>query len=125
MWWDEFGKKGLEKVGGICLKHNVLVISDEIHGDIVFEGHKHTPFASLSNKLAQKSFTCLSLAKTFNIAAVTDGVVIILGDFYRNLYDDYIGRLLINKTNTFSVVAMESGYTHAGQCTNRIRKRLE
>ena len=108
-------KKELERVGEICLKHNVLVISDEIHGDIVFEGYKHTPFASLSNKLAQNSFTCLSPAKTFNIAAVTDGLVIIPSDFYRNLYDNYTRKMLINKTNAFSVVAMESGYTHAEQ----------
>ena len=109
-----WGKKELERVGEICLKHNVLVISDEIHGDIVFKGFKYTPFASLSNKLTQTSFTCLSPAKTFNIAAVTDGLVIIPSDFYRKLYDDYAGRLLINKTNAFSAVAMESAYAHAG-----------
>ena len=107
-------KKELERIGEICLKHNVLVISDEIHGDIVFEGYKYTPFASLSNQLAQNSFTCLSPAKTFNIAAVTDGLVIIPSDFYRNMYNEYTRRMLINKTNAFSVAAMESGYTHAG-----------
>jgi len=109
-----WNKQELERVGEICLKHNVLVISDEIHGDIVFKGHKYIPFASLSKELLQISFTCLSPAKTFNIAAVTDGLVIIPNDFYRNQYDDYTGRLLINKTNAFSVVAMESGYAHAG-----------
>ena len=56
---------------------------------------KLTPFASLSDELAQMSFTCLSPAKTFNIAAVTDGLVIIPNDFYRNRYDEYVGRLLI------------------------------
>ena len=106
-------KTELERVGEICRKHNVLVISDEIHGDIVFQGHKLTPFASLSDELAQMSFTCLSPAKTFNIAAVTDGLVIIPNDFYRNRYDEYVDRLLINKINAFSVVAMESAYGHA------------
>ena len=120
-----WSKQELERVGEICLKHNVLVISDEIHGDISFKGHKYTPFASLSKKLVQISFTCLSPAKTFNIAAVTEGLVIIPNDFYRNQYDDYTGRLLINKTNAFSAVAMESAYANAGQWLDELLVYLQ
>ena len=59
-------REELAQVGEICRQHNVLVISDEIHGDIVYKPHKYTPFASISDELAQISVTCLSPAKTFN-----------------------------------------------------------
>ena len=62
----------LTQVGEICLRHNVLVISDEIHGDIVYKPHQYTPFAPISDELTQTSVTCFSPAKTFNISGMVD-----------------------------------------------------
>jgi len=58
----------LSRAGEICRQHNVLLISDEIHGDIVYKPHQYTPFSSISDELARISVTCLSPAKTFNIS---------------------------------------------------------
>jgi len=114
----------LQLVGEICQKNHVLVISDEIYGDFVFKGHQYIPFASISDEIAQNSFTCLSPAKTFNIAAVTDGFVIIPNETYRKQYDQLARQLLINKTNAFSVVAMETAYRTAGEWLDQLLNYL-
>jgi cysteine-S-conjugate beta-lyase len=118
-------KEELQLVGDICKKHHVLVVSDEIHGDFVFKGHNYIPFASISDEIAQNSFTCLSPAKTFNIAAVTDGIVIIQNEGYRKQYDQFSRRLLINKTNAFSVVAMETAYATGGDWFDQVLDYLQ
>ena len=115
----------LQRVGEICKEHHVLVVSDEIHGDFVFKGHKYIPFASISDEIARNSFTCLSPAKTFNIAAVTDGIVIIRNEEYRKQYDQFSGQLLINKTNAFSVIAMETAYQTGGEWLDQVLDYLQ
>jgi len=100
----------LERVGSICKKHQVLVISDEIHGDIVYPPHKFTPFSALSEELAQISVTCLSPAKTFNIAGVVDAMAVISNKDIREKFHDFAHRYQINKTNVFASAALEAGY---------------
>ena len=58
----------LSRVGRICLKHNVFVISDEIHNELVMPGLHYTPFASISPEFAQNSAVCISASKSFNLA---------------------------------------------------------
>jgi cystathionine beta-lyase len=120
-----WGKDELKRVGEICKKHHVLVVTDEIHGDFVFEGHKYIPFASISDETARNSFTCLSPAKTFNIAAVTDGIVIIRNEEFRKQYDRFSRQLMISKTNAFSVVAMETAYQTGGVWLDQILDYLQ
>ena len=103
-------REELEQVAAICQKHNVLVISDEIHGDIVYQPHRYTPYASLSETVANSSFTCLSPAKTFNLAGMIDGMVVIPNDAYRQQYDHFADRYQINRTNVFTTVAVEAAY---------------
>lgn len=120
-----WGSDELQRVGEICKKHHVLVVSDEIHGDFVFKGHKYIPFASISDEIARNSFTCLSPAKTFNIAAVTDGIVIIRNEEFRKQYDQFSGQLFINKTNAFSVIAMETAYQTGGGWLDEVLDYLQ
>lgn len=108
-------RKELERVAEICKKHQVLVIADEIHADIVYSGHQYIPFASLSEEVAQQSFSCLSPAKTFNIASVTEAIVVISNESYRERYEAFIHRYLLNKANTFTVTAMETAYEQGGE----------
>ena len=63
-------KEELAEMGRICLKHNVYIISDEIHADIVFDGYQHTPFLSVSDEFAAYTITCISPTKTFNLAGL-------------------------------------------------------
>jgi cystathionine beta-lyase len=102
----------LKTLGEICRRHNVLVVSDEIHGDIVLRGHSHTPFASLGPEFLANSITCLSPAKTFNIASCCCAFTVIADDERRAAFQAANSRLTVNKNNAFSNVAMLAAYHH-------------
>lgn len=102
----------LRKIGDICLQNDVLIIADEIHGDITYAPHRYTPIASLSDAVAQITFTCLSPAKTFNIAGMVDALVVIADDVHRTQFRTFAHRYQINKTNVFTMAAVEAAYTH-------------
>ncbi|NHJ46973.1 MAG: pyridoxal phosphate-dependent aminotransferase [Asgard group archaeon] len=70
-------KSELKQLGEICIENDVLVVADEIHCDLIFEGYKHIPFASISKKFAQNSITCVAPSKTFNVAGLKASNVII------------------------------------------------
>jgi cysteine-S-conjugate beta-lyase len=104
----------LSRIGEICLKHNVLIISDEIHGDIIYPPHRYTPFISISDETSQTSVTCISPAKTFNIAGMVDALVIIPNETHRDQFRDFAHRYQINKTNVFASAAIEAAYSKQG-----------
>ena len=60
----------LTKIGKICLRHQVIVVSDEIHCDLVYPGFTHTPFASIGEEFLEHSVTCIAPSKTFNLAGI-------------------------------------------------------
>lgn len=101
----------LARLGAICRAHDVLVVADEIHGDITFPGHPYTPFASLSPQDARNSVTCLSPAKSFNIAACCAAFTVVPDAARRAAFQAGNSRLTVNKNNAFASVAMEAAYT--------------
>lgn len=103
----------LQRLADICLKHDVLVVSDEVHGDFVFSGHSFTPFASISSDAASNSFICLSPSKTFNLPAITDSYVVIPNSHFRADFVRSTKQLSMDKINTFSAVATETAYRSA------------
>ncbi len=102
----------LSQMVDICGRHDVRIIADEIHGDIVLAPHQYTPVASISDEAAQISFTCLSPAKTFNIAGMVDALVVIADEEARTQFHAFAHRYQINKTNVFTLTAVEAAYTH-------------
>lgn len=66
----------LRKIGEICMRRNVLIFSDEIHGDIVYTGHTHVPIASLSPEISQITVTAVAPSKTFNLAGLRTAAII-------------------------------------------------
>ena len=118
-------KEELTRVGEICKKHDVLIISDEIHGDIVYLPHVFTPFASISDDLAQQCVICLSPAKTFNIAGMVDAMVVIPNEAYRDQFHDFAHRYQINKTNVFASAAIEAAYSTGGDWLNTLLVYLQ
>ena len=118
-------REELAQAGEICRRHNVLIISDEIHGDIVYKPHHYTPFASISDELAQISVTCLSPAKTFNIAGVIDAMAVIANKEYRDQFHDFAHRYQINKTNVFASAAIEAAYSQGGEWLDELLTYLQ
>lgn len=72
-----FTREELERISDICSKNDVLVVSDEIHSDIVFAPNKHIPFGSINEQAANNCIVCVNPSKTFNIAGMRSGAVII------------------------------------------------
>lgn len=69
-------KEELEAVGGICVRHGVEILSDEIHSDLMLDGHKHTCMASVSPGIAALTTTCIAPSKTFNLAGLQSSTVV-------------------------------------------------
>ncbi|MBQ6773510.1 MAG: pyridoxal phosphate-dependent aminotransferase [Synergistaceae bacterium] len=86
----------LTQIGEICLKHNVLVLSDEIHCDLIMPGHVHTVFASISDEFANNSIICTAPSKTFNIAGLQTSNIFIPN---KELRDKYLASLKLTNPN--------------------------
>ncbi len=71
-----FGRAELERMAEVCLRHNVVICSDEIHCDLLLDGHRHVPMASLSPEIANQTITLIAPSKTFNIAGLECSVAI-------------------------------------------------
>lgn len=108
-------KEELIKLGEICVRNNVIIISDEIHSDLVLPGHKHIPMASLSDKIANITITCIAPSKTFNIAGLATSSVIISNKVLRDKFEHIINRLHLSNGNIFGAVASEAGYTYGAK----------
>ena len=104
----------LTQLGAICRQTGVVVVSDEIHADITFQNFPYTPFASISDADAQNSITCLSPAKSFNIAACCGAFTVVSDENRRNALKAENSRLTVNKNNAFASVAMEVAYKDGG-----------
>ncbi len=101
----------LAKLGEICSRSDIKIISDEIHSDLVFDGYKHTPIASLSEEFAMRTITCIAPSKTFNLAGLSAACVIIPEKKLMNEYKNMASSAGIGLTNLFGVVALEAAYS--------------
>ena len=96
----------------ICLKHNILIISDEIHCDLVLPGFIHTPMASLSEKIAEITITLIAPSKTFNLAGLSTSSVIISNPVLRKSFNRIVDNLHIGGGNIFGTTASVAAYTN-------------
>lgn len=67
----------LERMAEICLRHRLVICSDEVHGDLIFSGHTHRPIASLAPEVAERTITLMAPSKTFNIAGLHCAVAVV------------------------------------------------
>jgi len=105
-------KEELERLGEICLKHNLIILSDEIHCDIVYPGNKHIPIQTLSEDIAQRSIAFFSPSKTFNLAGLRTSVTIIPNKNIREAYNSILEALKIGEPNTFGMAGLEAAYRY-------------
>jgi cystathionine beta-lyase len=120
--WNE---QELRTLGDICNRYGVLVVSDEMHGDLVFTGHKYTPFASLGPKYAANCISCISPAKTFNIASCCASFTLIADEDMRKAFQVENSRLSVNKNNPFANVAMKAAYSSGSPWLEAVLSYLE
>ena len=118
-------KDELLEIGRLCLKHNVLLISDEIHCDLVFSAYKHIPTASLSPEIAAITITCLASSKTFNTAGLSTSNVVASNPILRSKLNGIIQSVHVDSGNIFGAIASEAAYTHGEEWHNRLIEYLE
>jgi cystathionine beta-lyase len=117
-------KEELIKLGDICIKNNIKVISDEIHGDMVYGDKKYTPYASISEAFTRNSITCMSATKTFNIAGLQSSFVLFPDRKDYEKFERILGILDIKRNNCFSLVAVDAAYRDGQEWLDQLLEYL-
>lgn len=117
-------KEELQQIGEICFRNNVLVVSDEIHCDLVYEPHRHTPFPSLGQEFLEKSVTCVAPGKTFNLAGLHVANMIAFDPEIRNRIDRSINVNEVCELNPFAVEGLIAAYTEGDGWLDELKKVL-
>ncbi|GAB6929242.1 pyridoxal phosphate-dependent aminotransferase [Paenibacillus sp. JCM 10914] len=110
-----WSRQELDRLATLCQQYNVLVVSDEIHADLVFETGAHTPFAALSEDAAERSIICTAPSKTFNIAGLNTANMIIPNAQLRSRFRKILNRYSIGSITPMGAAATEAAYRHGGQ----------
>ncbi len=109
-----WGSEELLKLGEICLRHNIIIASDEIHSDLIYPGKKHCSIATLNQKLANITVTFSSMSKTFNLAGLASGFVIIPNAELKAKYAKELEASGAGMGNIFGIEALKAAYTPKG-----------
>lgn len=113
-------KSELQKLGDICLKNNIIVVSDEIHNDLILNDNEHTSFALVNEDFAQNSIICTAPSKTFNIAGLQTSNIIIKNKKLRDQFLITRESCGISKPNTFGMEALKAAYTQGDDWLNHL-----
>lgn len=117
-------REELTRIGEICIRNGVVVISDEIHCELVFPGHTYTPFASLSEEMLLHSVTCLSPSKAFNIAGLQIANIVCADADLRMRIDRAINDNEVCDVNPFGIIATIAAYNEGEEWLTRLLEYL-
>ena len=120
-----WSKETLIRLAEICSKHNIIVISDEIHSDMALWGGKHTPFASVSDKAAQCSITFGAPSKTFNIAGIVASYAVVPNSELRERFYGWMEGNELNQPNIFATIATIAAFDNGEQWRQEMIKYIE
>lgn len=115
----------LEELSRICLENGILIISDEIHSDLIFTGHKHMPIPMISDQMAMNSAVLMAPSKTFNVAGLSSAFVVIPNKKLRVKYERVLHTIHIDSGNIFGNIAMEAAYRHGFDWLSQLMDYLE
>ena len=119
--WD---KETLKKIGKLCYKHDVLVISDEIHCDITDPGLNYVPFISVSEECKNNSITCISPTKAFNIAGLQSSAVVTPNEKIRSRLNAAINYDEVGEANAFAIIATIAAFNEGEAWLDELREYL-
>lgn len=118
-------REELVRFGEICIDNDVLVVSDEIHGDLIYKGHIFTPFANVSEAFARNSVTCTSPNKTFNLAGLQTSCIVIPNHDLRARFERILQSNGLFGIGTFGVVALRAAYDHGEEWLEHVLEYIE
>ena len=116
----------LKKLGDICLENDVLVVSDEIHHDLILSGYKHTVFSNLGEEYMDKSIVCSAPSKSFNMAGLQISNVVISNKKMREEFQHgIVGKNSLMIPNAFGIVALMAAYSEGDEWLNQVMVYIE
>ena len=118
-------KEELEQIGELCLKNDVIIVSDEIHHDLVMPGATHTVFATLSKELEDHMIICTSPSKTFNLAGMQTSNILIPNETLREKYVAAINEISKTSLNALGYKACELAYNEAENWLEELLKLIQ
>ena len=122
VWTEE----ELDRVLAVCRKHQVLVVSDEIHQDLVLEGHTFVPAAAVSGgKYRDIVVTLSSATKTFNLATLLHSHIVITDEALRKVYDRFASGLNRTEVSVMGMTATQAGYEHGGEWLENVLEVIQ
>ncbi len=115
----------LRRFGRICMDNDVLVVSDEIHSDLILGNHTFTPYATLGPEYEARSIVCTSPSKTFNLAALQASNMMITDADLRETFQNTVRSTGIFTLNPFGIAAVEAAYDHGEEWLEQLLEYLE
>jgi cystathionine beta-lyase len=115
----------LSTLAEICIENDILIISDEIHCDLVLPGYKHIPFATLSERVADNTITCIAPSKTFNLAGLSTSSVIISNPQHRKSFNRIVENLHVGNGNIFGTIASIAAYSNGHEWLDALLNYIE
>jgi cystathionine beta-lyase len=119
-----WSREELTQFGEICSRNGVLVVADEIHGDLIMPGSTFTPFGTLAPKLAEKAVICTAPSKTFNLAGLQTSNIIIADPDMRTRFEQTLTATGLFGLNPFGKAALEAAYTHGEEWLGELLEYL-
>lgn len=115
----------LEQLAAVCLRHNVIVIADEIHEEFIRPGFRHIPFASLSPEAAAVTVTCTSPSKTFNLAGLQISNIFIQNEDLRSRFKKELSATGYDEPNTLGLAGAKAAYEHGAAWLSELLAYVE
>ncbi|AOH47229.1 aminotransferase [Selenomonas sp. oral taxon 920] len=114
-----------EQIAAVCLRHNVIVVADEIHEEFIRPGFRHIPFASLSEEAAAITVTCTSPSKTFNLAGLQISNIFIRNAQLRRRFKEELSRTGYDEPNTLGLIGAKAAYEHGAEWLTQLLAYIE
>lgn len=121
VWTEE----ELEKIGEICVKNDIIIVSDEIHGDIIYKGHEQTVMAEVSSEIRENCVVCTAPSKTFSIAGLQMSNIIIPNEKLREKYNREYEKSHISGPNILGIEALMAAYNDSEEWLDELLVYLE
>ena len=120
-----WSRKTLQRLAHFAATHNLIVISDEIHCDMALFGHKHIPFASVSEEAANCSITFSAPSKTFNLAGVVSSWAVVPNDKLRQRFYGWMAACELNEEHMFAPIATTAAFEQGEEWRQQMLSYLE
>lgn len=118
-------KDELFKISEICLKHDVVLVSDEVHCEMVFEGNEFTTLWNAHPKIAENSIVCNSPNKAFNLGGLKSSYVVINNESMRNIWEKHMQKVYVTSPNVFIIPAVVAAYNESEEWLDQLTSYID